>query len=199
MGFCLFVEGSIYILGEAEADIQDADPRIIPRDQLASVQAISNAAGQRATRRRYRPFGEISWEVIEQVTADEAHGFIGERYDEGAGLQYLNARYYDPELGVRRGNAPLGPFLPASLLQPDWFEVTKAGVGTNRYAYSGNDPLNARDPGGNESIAEPYREISRFFGISGWLNPGIAVMKTTVLVEELHFARNSQNSPSPSC
>jgi hypothetical protein len=52
-----------------------------------------------------------------------------------AGLHYLNARYYDPEL--------------AMFIQPDWFEVTRAGVGTNRYAYSGNDPVNLRDPGGN--------------------------------------------------
>jgi len=34
-------------------------------------------------------------------------------------------------------------------IQPDWFEVTKAGVGTNRYAYSGNDPVNISDPNGN--------------------------------------------------
>jgi HNH endonuclease len=34
-------------------------------------------------------------------------------------------------------------------IQPDWWEVTRAGVGTNRYAYSGNDPVNLSDPGGN--------------------------------------------------
>ena len=50
-------------------------------------------------------------------------------------MQYLNARYYDPKL--------------AMLLQPDWWEVTRAGVGTNRYAYSFNDPVNASDPGGH--------------------------------------------------
>ncbi|MFZ7091490.1 RHS repeat-associated core domain-containing protein, partial [Primorskyibacter sp. 2E233] len=65
----------------------------------------------------------------------EDKGWIGERYDAGVGLQYLNARYYDPELAV--------------FIQPDWFEVTKAGVGTNRYAYSFNDPVNLRDPEGN--------------------------------------------------
>ena len=34
-------------------------------------------------------------------------------------------------------------------IQSDWFEVTKPGVGTNRYAYSGNDPVNISDPYGN--------------------------------------------------
>lgn len=64
----------------------------------------------------------------------------GERYDEDAGLQYLNARYYDPELG--------------RFIQPDWFEVTEPGVGTNRYAYSFNDPVNLMDPGGNATDGE---------------------------------------------
>lgn len=36
-------------------------------------------------------------------------------------------------------------------LQPDWWEVTKPGVGTNRYAYSFGDPVNKMDPGGNAS------------------------------------------------
>ena len=56
----------------------------------------------------------------------------GERFDDQSGLQYLNARYYDPKL--------------AMFIQPDWWEVTKEGVGTNRYSYSFNDPVNGRDP-----------------------------------------------------
>jgi len=74
----------------------------------------------------------------------QTKGWIGERFDADAGLQYLNARYYDPELSL--------------FLQPDWFEVTKAGVGTNRFSYSFNDPVNGFDPGGNETKPEtkPY-------------------------------------------
>jgi hypothetical protein len=34
-------------------------------------------------------------------------------------------------------------------VQPDWWEVTWAGVGTNRYSYSFNDPVNGRDPSGH--------------------------------------------------
>lgn len=47
------------------------------RDQLASVQVMSDAAGERLTRRQYRPFGDISWELIEKPGPEEAHGFIG--------------------------------------------------------------------------------------------------------------------------
>ena len=63
----------------------------------------------------YKPFGEQSEWVLPGNTAPETKGWIGERHDADAGLQYLNARYYDPELSL--------------FLQPDWFEVTKAGVG----------------------------------------------------------------------
>lgn len=38
----------------------------------------------------------------------------------------------------------------AMFVQPDWLDPTQPGVGTNRYAYSFNDPVNNRDPGGNE-------------------------------------------------
>lgn len=37
----------------------------------------------------------------------------------------------------------------AMFIQADWFEVSDPAVGTNRYAYSMNDPINLVDPGGN--------------------------------------------------
>jgi RHS repeat-associated protein len=79
----------------------------------------------------------------------EGKGWLGERFDPETGLQYLNARYYDPELGM--------------FIQPDWFEVTQRGVGTNRYAYSFGDPVNKMDPGGNattdKSITGKNRDL----------------------------------------
>jgi len=108
------------------------------RDQLGSVRAIyRNSDGKRESTLTYSPFGVQDAHVTDkQITNDlDSKGFIGERYDAGAGLQYLNARYYDPALGL--------------FLQPDWFEVTTRGVGTNRYSYAFNDPVNLRDPNGN--------------------------------------------------
>ena len=49
--------------------------------------------------------------------------------------------------------------------QSDWWEVTKPGVGTNRYAYAGGDPVNASDPGGNAAV---YRDGEYI----GQINPG---------------------------
>jgi RHS repeat-associated protein len=102
-------------------------------DQLGSVRVITDSTGAEEAQRLYAPFGQITHETA--TLPDETHAFIGERLDRDSGLMYLNARYYDPEL--------------AMFIQPDWFEVTEPGVGTNRYAYSFNDPVNKLDPLGN--------------------------------------------------
>lgn len=75
-------------------------PSYMHRDQLQSVRMVTNQAGARAKRTIYKPFGEAQEWNHDLATPDEATGWIGERYDDGAGLQYLNARYYDPELGL---------------------------------------------------------------------------------------------------
>ncbi|MEP2781226.1 MAG: hypothetical protein ABJO67_20900 [Pseudoruegeria sp.] len=51
----------------------------------------------------------------------------------------------------------------AMFIQPDWLDPTEPGVGTNRYSYSYNDPINNRDPNANVIAAptfgpaNPYR------------------------------------------
>ncbi len=51
--------------------------------------------------------------------------------------------------------ATLASQASAMFIQPDWFDPTMEGVGTNRYAYSFNDPVNRLDPGGNQSLVDP--------------------------------------------
>ena len=141
------------------------------RDQLNSVRAITDPDGNLQEQRVYDPFGTQHEDLeAEALTAPiETKGWIGERFDSDAGLQYLNARYYDPEL--------------AMFIQPDWWEVTNPGVGTNRYAYSANDPINLMDPGGNGSaIASPlppdYRDplgLDNMLGVGGGVGGGTAV------------------------
>jgi RHS repeat-associated protein len=100
------------------------------------VRAITNSTGAVVERAVYKPFGEQTEWLSASQPAPESKGWIGERFDADAGLQYLNARYYDPVLGM--------------FIQPDWFDVMKPGVGTNRFSYSFNDPINKFDPGGND-------------------------------------------------
>ena len=121
------------------------------RDQLNSVVLITDAAGAIARQETFLPFGASAAEEITSVLVpSDAKGFIGERFDSDAGLQYLNARYYDPALGL--------------FLQPDWFEVTQPGVGTNRYAYAGNDPVNRMDPNGNNWVKDTWDKVKDWAG-----------------------------------
>jgi RHS repeat-associated protein len=112
---------------------------VLHRDGLGSVRAVTAGTGAKTETSSYRPYGEQS-EAAYALNTPEAKGYIGERYDADAGLQYLNARYYDPKLGM--------------FIQPDWWEVTQAGVGTNRYAYAGGDPVNASDVTGHFRILD---------------------------------------------
>jgi RHS repeat-associated protein len=86
----------------------------------------------------YGPYGQPL--TSNGSTVLTSKGYINQRYDAETGLQYLNARYYDPLLG--------------RFLNPDTFDPTVGGVGTNRYAYSGNDPINGSDPSGHRNESE---------------------------------------------
>lgn len=102
-------------------------------DHLGSLRAIVDAAGAPLVASRYAAYGRQAPTRTSPATRD-SRSFLGERLDE-TGLLYLNARYYDPLL--------------ARFISPDWWDPQQTGVGTNRYAYAGNDPVNVRDPSGN--------------------------------------------------
>ena len=107
------------------------------RDHLKSVRLVTNASGAVQKRSTFKAFGD---EGQSAGTHKEEKGFIGERSDAETGLLYLNARYYDPAIG--------------RFISPDWWDPQKEGVGTNRYAYSDNDPVNKSDPNGHMAGAE---------------------------------------------
>lgn len=71
---------------------------VLHMDQLSSVRGVSGADGAIDERVTYRPFGEPTERDHDASASNDSKRFIGERYDADAGLMYLNARYYDPEL-----------------------------------------------------------------------------------------------------
>ncbi|MEY9582010.1 RHS repeat-associated core domain-containing protein [Sinorhizobium fredii] len=100
------------------------------RDHLSSVRAVTNINGTVAESTRYAAFGEPSNKAM-----TTQKNYVGERFDPETGLMYLNARYMDPTFG--------------RFISPDDWNPTLAGVGTNRYAYAANDPVNRSDPNGH--------------------------------------------------
>jgi GHH signature containing HNH/Endo VII superfamily nuclease toxin len=49
----------------------------------------------------------------------------------------------------------------ARFLQPDTFDPWADGVGTNRYAYAGDDPINNKDPNGHSMKSKAVRDAAK--------------------------------------
>jgi RHS repeat-associated protein len=109
------------------------------RDGLNTVRMVTNRNGGYEEFSSYTPYGKRTQTPAAAGTTDETKGFIGEREDPEVGLVNLNARYYDPAIG--------------RFISPDWWDPNKPSVGTNRYAYSDNDPINKSDPTGHQWAA----------------------------------------------
>ncbi len=99
------------------------------KDHLNSNRVLSSLNGNTPELYTYGPFGKPLGLAI------RGKAYINERYDTETDLQYLHARYYDPNL--------------ARFLSPDTWDPILAGVDINRYAYAGNDPVNLSDPSGH--------------------------------------------------
>ncbi|MER9918739.1 MULTISPECIES: RHS repeat-associated core domain-containing protein [unclassified Mesorhizobium] len=100
------------------------------RDHLASVRMVTDASGNIVEATNYATYGERL-----NTGFQTQKSYIGERFDPETGLLYLNARYMDPVLG--------------RFISPDDWDPTRKGVGTNRYAYAQNDPINNADNNGH--------------------------------------------------
>jgi RHS repeat-associated protein len=120
------------------------------RDHLASLRVTSDSSGAMSKRVSYRPFGEQQNVSGPAANDNETKGFIGESADPETGLIYLNARYYDPLL--------------ARFITPDWWDPNLPGVGTNRYGYALNDPVNKADNNGHVAHVIGGALLGGFFG-----------------------------------
>ncbi len=126
-----------------------ADTGVVHRDHLASIRLETDASAAAALRQRFAPFGNLVAYGQATGCAAEDRAFVGERRDADTKLLDLNARRYIPTTGL---------FLTPDWLDPVDGDTGRAGaralwrtnpVGTNRYAYAGQDPINKRDPGGS--------------------------------------------------
>ncbi len=120
------------------------------RDHLSGIRVITNATGAEVSRTTYRPYGDKG---KTSGTHAESKGYIGERHDAETGLLFLNSRYYDPII--------------ARFASPDWFDPVQPGVGTNRYAYSLNDPVNNSDINGHIAVQAVGGFVGGVFGVAG--------------------------------
>jgi RHS repeat-associated protein len=106
-------------------------------DALGSTRVAFDAAGAVTARSDYKPFGE-GVNVTGWLPAER---FTGQERDEEGGLDYFNARMYQPRAG--RFTA-VDPVFSGALIPASW----------NRYAYVLNDPLRFTDPSGETFCLE---------------------------------------------
>ncbi|MFT5052286.1 MAG: RHS repeat-associated protein [Chlamydiales bacterium] len=111
-------------------------------DDLGSIVATTNAAGNVTERYRYGDFGAVT--VLNPIgnprsssAIDNPLLFTGRRFDPETGLYYLRHRYLDPAIGRFTVRDPLGI----------WGDTANLG---NGYTYAGNRPTSLTDPFGLE-------------------------------------------------
>ncbi|HSP78408.1 MAG TPA: toxin TcdB middle/N-terminal domain-containing protein [Myxococcaceae bacterium] len=105
------------------------------QDHLGSVRVLSNQSGQVVASYDYSAFGAT---LSSSGSTSNSRGYGGHVVDD-TGLVYMNARYYDPQLG--RFVSP-DPVVPSS-------ENPQA---LNRYAYVYNNPISNSDPTGHVPV-----------------------------------------------
>ncbi|WP_232417770.1 RHS repeat-associated core domain-containing protein [Methyloversatilis thermotolerans] len=116
--------------------LQDSDgktrPYLFHHDQVTSVTAVTGHNGGTTQSLRYSAFGQSQSGTGASPNRLKYSG----REDDGTGLYYYRARYYDPVIGRFISEDPLG----------------FAAGDVNFYAYVGNNPVNANDPSGHAAM-----------------------------------------------
>jgi RHS repeat-associated protein len=113
----------------------------IHTDALGSPIAITNASGVVIERTVYEPYGAVLNRPL-----NNRPGYTGHVEDAVTGLNYMQQRYYDPQLGRFLSNDPVTAYSNGDMR---FF---------NRYAYAFNNPYGFKDPDGRETGAA-YRAI----------------------------------------
>jgi RHS repeat-associated protein len=106
-------------------------------DQVDSARMTTTPSSSTIPTRRYTAYGD---KFAADTHSPLATAFNdGGHMDDGTGLVYINARYYDPNLGL---------FISPDTLIPDPSNV----LDYNRYVYARGNPVSNYDPTGHETI-----------------------------------------------
>jgi len=123
-------------------------------DGIGSTVGMSDSLGAMVNKYAYDAFGKV---LNEEETIPNPFKYVGQYgvMDEGNGLLYMRARYYDPEVGRFISKDPIG-FL---------------GGDINLYPYVANNPVNLIDPEGTKAFLyhfiDGYR-VGRLEGKGIW-------------------------------
>ena len=127
-------------------------------DGHGSVVTLTDVNGGATQTYSYDAWGN----AVEAIGSDENEfRYTGELQDPDTGLIYLRARWYDPAVG--------------RFASPDETSACESCIGTGQtYGYADGDPLNGRDPSGNQTLAEQ--------NTAGQINANVAVQNGQAVV-----------------
>jgi RHS repeat-associated protein len=122
---------AVYLYGLDIIAQQQTERQYYMHDGLGSVRQILDSTGQIETNYAYDPFG------VPVVGGDVSnpYQYTGEAWDAEAGLLYLRARYYQPEVG-------------RFITKDPWAGDVWRPSTLNRYSYARNSPVSRTDPEG---------------------------------------------------
>ncbi len=114
-------------------------------DFLGSSSVITDRDGDLVQHYEYSGYGKEKYKA-NTLAFPVSVRYSGQILDEGTGLYYYGARYYDPELG--------------RFIQPDTIAPSLDNPQSlNRYTYCGNNPINNIDPSGHSF----WKKVGSFF------------------------------------
>ncbi len=168
------------------AQLRAAEAHYYQADGVDSITSVSNPSGTNIATYSYDSFGKA---LSLSEGLDNPFDYTGRELDQGTGLYYYRARYYDPVLGRFVSEDPIG-----------------FGGGVNKYDYVMNMPITWVDPKGlamtAAQCAELLEDIERRTeilrqklakydpikdGLGGW--PYRAGGKTGITIPGSHFAQ----------
>jgi RHS repeat-associated protein len=123
-------------------------------DRQGSMSGTVDAGAGSATRNRYLPFGG-NRDSAGTSTAPTDRGWLGRTRDSDTGLDYLNARYYDPDL--------------AHFISIDPLDDESTPQHANPYGYGADNPVRFADPSGlsyRVKQGDDWNTVSRLTGLS---------------------------------
>jgi len=135
----------------------------IHTDHLAGSNALTNDQGELVQLLDYFPYGKARIDSY-LGTFNERRKFIGQEYDEGIQLSYLQARYYSGSRGLFLSQDPVFWEIgqtrdgKAALLDPQL---------QNSYSYARNNPIINKDPEGR-FIPQAIALGALYGGITGF-------------------------------
>ncbi len=135
-----------YVHGHGPAAVasEGGVARVLHRDALGHVRAVTDRAGAVVARHAYSAWGDVTTGATDASTRLR---YGGEYYLPELGLYYLRARFYDPATG--------------RFLTPDpRLASADAPSGFNPYLYAGGNPLRFNDPRGEWSFASVSVAVS---------------------------------------